>query len=128
MLMLYRLSYSWYEDYSPRLLEGPEVDNWSGYCDSLLPEAVEKALSNSVEKHEEGGWIGWDEIIDAMVDILVSKGYKLLEPEEKIYWGSNIIRDAGDSGVGKDWLILDKVKEHNTEFEKYLYKDRIAND
>lgn len=120
--MLYLLSYSWYEDYSPRFLEGPVVWDWSDYCDSLLPDAINRALTPKEDR--ELGWIGWDEIIEAMVEILVENGYRLIKPEEKVYWGSNIIRDASDSSSNNDWLALDAVKAHNQQFEKELYEEQ----
>jgi len=109
--MLYQLSYSWHETYSPRLLEGPVQYNWSDYCDSLLPEAVKRALTPKDDR--ELSWIGWDEIVDGMVEVLQEKGYKLVKPEEKTYWGSCIIMETADSRSKEDWLVLDAVKEHN---------------
>ena len=129
---LYRLSYSWYEEYSPRLFCGPKIDCWENYCDSLLPEAIDLAIkNNSTETRDRPMWVGWSEITDAMAEILAQRGYEELRPPEKTYWGSNIIRSKSDtkrfieeSTRGDNSLALEKlskVMEHNKTVEIDLY-------
>ena len=126
----YRLSYSWYEEYSPRLFCGPKIDCWENYCDSLLPEAIDLAIkNNSTETRDRPMWVGWSEITDAMAEILAQRGYEELNPPEKVYWGSNIIRNNSDinrfvkesSNIDKTLEKLSKVMDHNKLVEKDLY-------
>lgn len=129
---LYTLSYSWYEEYCPKLFYGPKrIDGWENYCDSLLPEAIDLAIkNNSTETRDRPMWVGWSEITDAMAEILVQRGYEEVQPTEKVYWGSNIIRNNGDTkrfaeqatqDVSLTMEKLSKVMEHNKLVEKDLY-------
>ena len=115
---LYTLSYSWYEEYSPNLLRGPAVEDWDAFCDSLLPDAVELALKDSKS------WVGWPDIVDAMVEILASKGYVKMKSSvpEKNYFGSSIIREREkrDDDCLSDELIK-KMAAHNEQLESKLY-------
>lgn len=83
--MLYLVSYSDWEDYSPSLVEGPEVPDWQAFCDSLLPEAAMWAVKNA------DGWVGWDNVVWGLVMSLQARGYKFLTPENANYTGSTII-------------------------------------
>jgi hypothetical protein len=127
--MNYVVSYSWYEEYSPIIVSGPEQKNWTEYCDSLLPEAIELALkdNNEVVYNKEKDkfeifrrWIGWSDIVDSLVKVLETKGYTKVKLEEANYWGSNIIRDAHGRFEDEDHKVdLSQVIKHNltTEYE-----------
>ena len=122
---IYFLSYAWYEEYSPILLRGPKVENWESYCNSLLPAAAELAVEQANDT-----WLGWPEIVDAMVSILKEKGYIRLRPDEQVYDGTIIIREASDAIIreasdAKNRLpenALEKIFKHNQAVENRLYK------
>ena len=84
--MLYGISHSWYEEYSPILLEGPEVPDWDEYCRSLLPEAISVGLDK-----DDAYWVGYRTIIDGLAKVLESRGYKIVNPPQFDLWGSDIL-------------------------------------
>ena len=116
-MTLYMVSWTWHEDYRPTLLEGPEQSDWGAYCDDLLPEAAIRAIS-------KGEWVGWDTIVEQLVEMLLESGYCLVHPPERIYWGSSIIRDD-DEDEPLDKLspdIVGRIKDHNERFKIALRK------
>ena len=64
--MIYSVKYSWYETSESTLVEGPEVEDWQGYCSSFLGEATDRAIA-------EDSWVGWPEIIEQVIEILKEK-------------------------------------------------------
>jgi len=44
--MIYLVSYSWHESYVPKIMEGPEVEDWQSYCNSFLEEAGSNGQGN----------------------------------------------------------------------------------
>lgn len=115
--MLYLISYSWYEDYSPTLVEGPQVSDWKAFCDDILPLAARLALWIEPESY-----VGWRSIKEAMVAILKDRGYAVVEPDEFRYWGSNIINDPDEDGpkLGKD--LFAAIVEHNNRVRNTTYE------
>ena len=111
MSALYFLSYSWYEEYDPTLLEGPEVPDWEAHCAAILPEAVRRIFESG---HE--GWIGWDRIQHRVLEILLERGYKVVEPPEVNFWGSCIIdgREEDRRG-GLSAHDLNRIIDHNNK-------------
>ena len=118
--MIYILSYSWHDSYSPIILDGPKVDDWDKYCRSFLDEAIDRALDSAE------GWVGWPEIVESLSNILCDHGYTKLNPTEKIFFGSTIIRDKSDDNESEDRHLssdsLQKISKHNLEFERNFYE------
>jgi len=104
--MLYELKFA-IEEFTPILLEGPEVPCWDRYCDALLPEAIDLCL-----QRYQGHYIGWDGIVHSLKDILVQKGYKEIRPIRKTYRGFEIIQ--GHQPQEHDVSL---VVRHNEEVE-----------
>lgn len=73
--MLYLLSLSGYDNYTPILLDGPEVDDFDQYCKSFLDEII----LNQLKKDDH---ISGSSIFYSLKDILISQGYKLINPKE----------------------------------------------
>lgn len=119
MAKIYEVAYRWYEDYSPKYVEGPEVDDWSAYCAEMLQESVSRAVEN--ERGGMNSWVGWNSIADAMVDLLCERGYRRVEFLSYRLFGSSIIRDARDDDGSK---LSDESRsllfEHNNRVEKSL--------
>ncbi len=109
--MLYRLSYADWDDYSPNIIEGPEVPDWKAFCDSLLPEACDLAIAN-----RNDSWVGWRNVVEAMVSILETKGYTRLRPTEAMYVGSGIIHSMEDMGFD-DNIESDRFVQRTPELE-----------
>lgn len=112
----YLVSYSWYEDYEPTLLHGPKVKDWEKFCDDLMPEAVERTLQKTKET------IGWPEIIETLIEILQTKGYIKVKPEEACYWGSTIICDDDHEEPDLTPELIEKICKHNDEWEEDVNK------
>lgn len=84
--MLYELKFA-IEGFTPILLEGPEVESWDKYCDDLLPEAIDICVQTYYDHY-----IGWDDIVHRLKNLLVKKGYKEVKPIRKTYRGFEIIQ------------------------------------
>ena len=117
--MKYLISYSWYEEYSPVLMEGAEVGDWKSFCDNL----VELAANRVVDK-KPASWIGWDTIVDELVVVLEEQGYEVLEPPEAEFSGSIIICGKTDSKNDEQHKLLGSAKRgiinHNKGIEAGL--------
>lgn len=110
--MLYQVEYGYYDQYSHYFFEGPKVDDWQSFCNSLLGQAIEVALQ------EEDNYIGWDTITDKLVIILEKHGYKRAKLETASYDGSGIIKSEEESACYKSFeLKLDRVVAHNEKIE-----------
>lgn len=120
--MKYLVSYSWYEDYAPVLVEGREVEDWQSFCDSL----IELAANRVVDKKPDS-WIGWDTIVDELVVVLGEQGYEVLSPPEADFWGSGIIRGETDSPRSEQYKLLGSamrgIINHNQEIEAGLSRE-----
>lgn len=73
--MIYRILQASFDVERQTIVEGPEVPDWRAFCDSLIPEAARSALSTNPV-----GNVSWDEIVDALVALLESRGYRKVEP------------------------------------------------
>ena len=114
----YTVSYSWHEDYFPTIVFGPLQDNWQEYCNSLLPMAVNKALSAPCNV-----WIGWNDLVRFLVEVLEELNYKVVDLEDADYFGSNII----GKGDNEDKLLsaddLSRLTEHNKKLEEKMHAE-----
>lgn len=125
--MIYLVTYNWYEDHKPTLVEGPEVDDWQAYCNSFLEEATERAIK--IEEVEMS-WVGWPEIVEQVIEILKEKGYKVVKPTEATYWGASIIHYKDEeahyhnNGVELSEAAENKVIAHNEKVSDDLDKRR----
>jgi len=110
--MIYELSYSWYEDYSPSFFDPPPgvvhtQDEWQSLCDSLLDEAASRAIAKMPDQY-----VGWDEIVLEVGVMLTERGYSLAARCKANYWGACIIRDAEDRGP-LSTQSFEKIIAHN---------------
>lgn len=117
--MIYMISYSWYEEYIPTLVEGPEVPDWQAFCDGLLPEAVARAIQGKVQT-DHPSWVGWYSITEALVALLDEHGYTKVEPAEALYNGPIIIKTEGDGENRLAAPQLTAVLEHNAQVQRRL--------
>lgn len=111
--MIYIVSYSWYEDYRPVLVSGPEVPDWGAFCRSLVPAAAERALS-AAARDEYLPWLGCSDIVGKVVEILSEMGYEVVDPPKFDIYGSTIIRDESDTTALNGYPgLLDRIAKHN---------------
>ena len=121
---IFELYYSWYEDYAPVFLIGPNMteEDFQVLCKSLLAEAGKLAV-----KQHSDIWIGWTEILQALTELLKGHGFVLAKMNRFECWGSNIIRkrqyediDEYKEGLKALGDSLDLIDAHNKKLEKEL--------
>lgn len=120
-LNVFKLSYTWYEDYSDFLFLGPE--NYSEYefknlCDDLLPRAISNALKLACDEElQDRSYIGMFEIIQEIAPLLEDFGFKIIEPRTANYGGSGIIKDVSDLSHNTQYLVgkFSEVMSYNLE-------------
>jgi len=117
-IVSYIVSYTNYEEYVPTILEGEEILNWKEFCDTLIPQAV-KATIKEAETYD--GYIGWNEIVEALVKILISEyDYKRINPKGADYFGSAIIKENRPGGFELESDILEQILQHNERVKKVI--------
>ena len=123
---LYRVSYSWYEEYNPTIVSGPKVDDWETYCKRLVPEACIRAAKNAVSGGGHEHWVGMNDIKDAVVEILIDKGYTVLKPVEFDIFGGCIVENRKE--IEKYMVAVNEIEvsaietilDHNERVRKRL--------
>ena len=128
---IFELSYTWYEDHNSTFLVGPDMpeEDFNNLCKSLLPRAGKRAIKNAV-KNGEDMWLGWDDVIKALAEILKGHGFEEAEIKSFSCWGSTIIRKSiyedineykeGIKMLGKS---LDLIDAYNQKIEDKAIKD-----
>lgn len=134
MSKIFVLSRSDWEEYTPHILTGPEDmtgKQFRALCDSLLPEAAERAvlIASQVEPCADGtvicDFVGWGEIVDSLTTILTHHGFDVAAVTRCDYTGPCTIRDAtdnhqrsgDDSGGALSDATLAIVAAHNAKAE-----------
>ena len=117
----YVVSYSHWEEYAPKILRGPAVENWQEFCQNLIPLAALRSLEKE-ENKKYPSWVGWDSIIESLVDILCEDyEYEVVHLPEYNLWGGLIIRDESDINNDvhkKDANILGEAKQKIFDYNK----------
>jgi len=112
-MALYIVSHSDPESYAPTFMEGPEVENWEEFCQSLMPEIVERAIEFGTKgkknfygnKNEWTDHISEMEMSEATITILKTKGYRVVQlPNMNFFW------------LG-DWSKNPQIHVHNIKAE-----------
>ena len=120
-MALYIVSHSGPESYAPTFMEGPEVENWEEYCNSLMPEIVKKAIEFGTKgnKNFYGNKNEWTDKIDEMemgeaaVKVLETKGYKTIR------------LPSIDFGWRGSWMDNPQIAVHNLEAEIDYFQHSI---
>jgi hypothetical protein len=118
---LFVLGYSYYEEYVPYFLHGPEdvtQEEFKALCDSLLEEAGYRAVANA-----DDSWVGWQQVVESLIPLLEQQGYQRFEPVENIYWGPGIIDEHDYNELSLLKSSQSKIIEFNKEIHDKLYKD-----
>lgn len=111
----YVVSYSDYDSYGPVTVIGPAVEDWQSYCKSLLPEAIERALTGC---REQGRKCGNCEIFQSLLDVLDARGYKPSHHPEFCLPGRGIIQEPEDAEEYATPEMLVGVIALNDELER----------
>lgn len=98
---LFVLAYSWYEEYTPYYFWGSEwcsEEQFQQICDGLIDQATFDAIK-AESNAEYGGWIGWHDIVTALIPLLEKEGFTPFQPKIKVIKGSNIIDEPRDAKI-----------------------------
>ena len=116
----------WREHY---FFDGPPeatLDDFQKLCNELLPKAAFKATLKTPEPPDEN-WIGWDDIVKAMIPLLKEQGYQRVFIDTCQIDGSGILGlytvQPPEERLGFAGPLIFK---HNQEIKKRLAKEREA--
>ena len=126
--MIYLVSHNDHDSYVPRIMEGPEVEDWQAYCNSFLEEATDRAIKIETENMS---WVDWSDIVTQLIEILTEKGYKVVKPIEATFWG-HIVDDEDEEeanwynkGITLPPSAKAKAVAHNKKIEeKQMEEDK----
>jgi hypothetical protein len=97
-------------------LFGEKQDNWEEYCKSFVKEAIKRALAKAQKikvEDDEDATIGFNNILDSIIEILMEKGYEKKEYPEYLMWGTCGIDKSRDELKNYEAGIFDEIFEHN---------------
>lgn len=121
----YLIRHSWYEEDYQYFFFGPKVDNWEELCDSILNEAVDKAIECRKEDEEYPDVVDALAIYSAMIELLEPKGFYYVDIEQIPQFkncGCTLIPDVYGEPSGLEKRIsksaINKIKEHTDWCEK----------
>jgi len=127
--MIFEFSWSWYEDYCPILLEGPEKTKEEFEADCL--KAMEEVFDAYME--EEDSWAQLPRWVEVATEKLEDYGYKIFKP---IHFGCFGLYIPKDSRYDKEPYHdededqfpqfveqIARMKKHNNILDEKLHKD-----
>ena len=120
-MQIYELSWDWYEEYCPVLFLSPDGEKysqaqWSKLCDGLVPDAVHYLLKKWA--NDQYNHIGWNNIVDRIVEVLISRGWKRVTPIKKSMFGGMIIES--DDKESLDPSLFESIVAHNKRINGIL--------
>ncbi len=130
--MIFEFSWSWYEDYCPILLEGPEKTpaEFEADCKKAMAESFDDYMK---EAKLQDTWAQLPNWVEVATIKLEDYGYKIFDPIKFGCFGLYIPKD--DRYGDKDYHDEDedqfpefakqisKMKEHNNALDAELYED-----
>lgn len=126
--VIYIVSSSGPEDYSPEHVIGPAVTDWKAYCKSLSVAAEARAVDLAAigntnrygRKNEYNRTIYHNDIANALVDVLLTKGYRKIDfPAYDIGWLDEEEAEAYPA------VVLHNC-QHEIEDQEEFIKERLA--
>lgn len=106
---------SYFESYCPTYFFGPEnisQENFTLLCKSLLEQAAIQSINNNTE------FIGTNEIVRELVELLKTKGFNLFNPKIYDCFGPNILNNYSSfSNMSENIsdVTKNKIIEHNNK-------------
>jgi hypothetical protein len=127
MKNLFILNQTYYDSYYRYFFEGPEnisQEEFKEMCNSFLEQASYKAITAQYNEREYGPtWIGWSEIVEALVSVLEKRGFRRFVPKEVTYFGSGIVENNANSKLlGR---ALRSVLKFNDKIKRKLDGDTL---
>ena len=130
--MIFEFSWSWYEDYCPILLEGPEKTQpeFEADCKKAMAESFDTYME---DPDQEGRWVQLPYWVEYAAKKLEDYGYKIFKPIEFGCFGLYIPKD--DRYGDKDYHDEDedqfpefteqiaRMKKHNNALDQDLHGD-----
>ena len=127
--MIFEFCWSWYEDYCPILLEGPEKTKEEFEVD------CKKAMAESFDEYmvQEDSWAQLPTWVEFASIKLEDYGYKIFRPisfgcfglyipkDDK--YGDNDYHDEDEDQFPEFIEQIQKMKDHNNILDKKLHKD-----
>jgi len=122
-MLIYRVSWSWYEDYAPR--EFFSNIEYSQQEFEVLIKKLMKEAANAIVETEEG-YIGNQEIIEKVWELLEKEGFQEVEYRARYnLWGSSIITENNEEYLEHlDKETLEKICKHNQKISNRLYEKK----
>ncbi len=123
--MIFEFYWTWHEDYSPILLEGPEKTKkeFEDDCKKAMAECFDEYMGQT----ENYRWASLPQWIEKAAVKLEDYGYKIFKPVAFGYFGLYLPKEE-DSCFDEDEDALPefteqiaKMKKHNTKVEKNLW-------
>jgi hypothetical protein len=118
---IYIVSTSWFEGYSPTIVQGPKVQNWTDFCMQLIQIAAKKCLE-SKKSESSLDYITVDSLKVFLIEELKIYGYSILNPD--IFNIHGDIVDSDQNGeMLKDGMRLEcakEIEEHNDAVSKEI--------
>ena len=131
--MIFEFYWSWYEDYTPYILEGPEKtkEEFETDCKKAMKESFEEYISSVDDR-----WAGLPDWMEKAVEKMTDYGYKKVKPLSFGYFGlylpktdvycdeNNKIRRIEYEESYPEFLDeINRMIKHNDAFDKELYSE-----
>lgn len=123
--MIFEFYWSWYEDYSPIILEGPEKteEEFKNDCKRAMIESFDSYMSNI------DGWASMSDWVPVASLKLEEYGYKILKPVHFGYFGFYLPKDKdidnfNSTEVSEEMGYLkeqiERMIKHNELYDKEI--------
>lgn len=115
------LAWAHWEDYVPYFFSGPDMteEEFEKLCVSLAPQAGRNVIAEE-KNREYTCYIGWHEVVTAIIPLLEEKGFTHLKPKRAVFSGSGIIDSSESDSLGD---AAELVLQHNAQARDEMDKD-----
>lgn len=124
--MVFEFYWTWYEDYSPILLEGPEKteDEFAEDCKKAMKECFNDYLKKTATDEV---WASLPDWIEFASHKLETYGYRIFRPVKFGYFGLYLPKEDDDFKEENDMPEFNeeikKMKKYNSEFDKNMERE-----
>lgn len=124
--MIFEFYWTWHEDYSPILFEGPEKTREEFIAD--CKKAMAECFDEYMDQIENYRWASLPQWIEKAAIKLEDYGYKIFKPIAFGYFGLFLPKEKEDAFFDEDEDALPefteqivRMKKHNTKVEENLW-------
>lgn len=96
-------------------------------CDQLVPKAGYRVVLNKTNpRNDEGGWICWRDVVEALVSLLEEQGYQRISIETYCLQARGTIIGTHDGSLSDSQLGFagPLVADYNRKLEKKIAEER----